>query len=135
MTKLPDGDDELVRFLRQYRSTPPPPATDLESKLMYSIPDRQSAAKRAKKRNFQAFWRIGMTIMVTIILARLTFNRTTRSNQTAFRTNNQEIENVLVGSWQEITISDTLPPDNSLQDGYISEADWLLLTGKNKPDF
>jgi hypothetical protein len=41
MSKVPDKDPKLSDFLRQYRPVPPTASTDLEARLMESLPPHQ----------------------------------------------------------------------------------------------
>jgi hypothetical protein len=118
MTRLPDNDDNLIRFLQQYRPVPPPPSSDLEQQLMRSI----ASQKQPSKQKILLLLFIPSAIVAIVSIYWMTGDR---NYQTADNIDDAEIENILSSSWQEVTTSPDLPRDNN-----ISEVDLLLITGE-----
>lgn len=120
MTRFPQDDDKLVKFLRRYRPLPPPARVNLERQLLQAIASQ--TRPRQQVRPAYLFWTLASACLGGLLLAwggNRWFSPQPFPQVTA---SSEDLEVFLMESWQGALGETALSwPNPSL------EADWLLL--------
>lgn len=103
------SEEKLVDFLRQHRTSPPPPKVDLEAQLMAQIEAEANPEKVISfaKKNYPK-WAFGGVIVASILLL-FTSVRFLQPTPSVSETN-QELETFLTENWEAVT---TPPPSDT----------------------
>jgi hypothetical protein len=118
MKKLPQSEDSLVVFLRNYHSVAPEARADLENNLMAKI---QNHSVNSRKNTYKFSWILPSAIAGGTLIAWSTYCSLSPKPQAIV--NSEELEIFVVDNWENTIKDRTYSPN------FISlEQDWLSLT-------
>lgn len=103
-------DERLVKFLRQYHASPPPPKANVEEALMAQIETQPQSAKAVKHHQQ---WVFGGIIAASVLLL---FTSVRFWQPTPLSSDEAALETFLAENWQAVTTADS------------SETSWQTLT-------
>ena len=116
MTQQPIDDQPLVTFLRQHRPAPPPPAPDLEERILAAVANEPAHVRQYRHRRL---WIVPPAIAAGVLIARAGHRLLTPPTPSPAEIAN--LEAFFVNSWDG-TLSDSsaadtafepLPPDSA----------------------
>jgi hypothetical protein len=117
MTHLPDDDERLISFLKQYHPVPPPAKADLEMQLMELVTREPPPIKHSH----QFFWIISSAMAGSLVLAIGGYRFFTPTPKMA--ANPEELETFLVDNWNSSV--EEIPTITPM---YTAETNWLMLS-------
>lgn len=104
------SDERLVKFLRQYHGSPPPPKANVEEALMAQIETQPQTAKAVKHHQQ---WAFGGIIAASVLLV---FTSVRFWQPTPLSSDEAALEAFLAENWQAVTTADS------------SDTSWQTLT-------
>jgi hypothetical protein len=116
MSQPPRDDREWVDFLRQHRSQPPPPAADLEDRIMAEIDSNVTSRRPRSRRSSRVYW-IPPAIAATLVAGLLVHRSFVPAPPNP--TEVSAIENFIETSWTD-TVSDNTDELTPLHDPAIN---------------
>jgi hypothetical protein len=116
MSQPPRDDREWVDFLRQNRSQPPPPAADLEDRILAAIASPDTSRRPRLLRSSRVYW-IPPAIAATLVAGLLAHRSFIPAPPNP--TEVSAIENFIETSWTD-TVSDNTDELTPLHDPTIS---------------
>ncbi|MBW4493679.1 MAG: hypothetical protein KME26_11455 [Oscillatoria princeps RMCB-10] len=109
MTQQPIDDQPLVTFLRQHRPAPPPPAPDLEERILAAVANEPAHVRQYRHRRL---WIVPPAIAAGVLIAIAGHRLLTPARPSPAEIAN--LEAFLLTNWDG-TVSDSSPADPAFE--------------------